>query len=155
MNNKGQSALEYLMTYGWALVVIIIVIAALFAFGIFNPPTGGTCRGLDKLLYKDHTAASGGPVTISMQNGTGSTIDVIALTGIEYGGDFTDVDPEVITVNGVTVNSVGSASTFVVTSPTGVAPSSSGNYSGTIQIAYTNTTTDINHIETATCTGNI
>ena len=26
---KGQSALEYLMTYGWGLVVVAVVIAAL------------------------------------------------------------------------------------------------------------------------------
>jgi len=37
MERKGQSALEYLMTYGWALVTVVIVVAALFAFGIFNP----------------------------------------------------------------------------------------------------------------------
>lgn len=36
MNNKGQSALEFLWYYGWAFVVIIIVVVALFAFGIFD-----------------------------------------------------------------------------------------------------------------------
>jgi hypothetical protein len=29
---KGQAAMEYLMTYGWAVLVIVIVIAALFSF---------------------------------------------------------------------------------------------------------------------------
>ena len=36
---KAQSAMEYLMTYGWAILVIAVVLAALFALGIFN---GGT-----------------------------------------------------------------------------------------------------------------
>ena len=26
VNNKGQSALEYLMTYGWALIVVAVII---------------------------------------------------------------------------------------------------------------------------------
>ena len=36
---KGQTAMEYLMTYGWAILIIIIVAAALFALGVFNPGT--------------------------------------------------------------------------------------------------------------------
>lgn len=33
---RGQSAMEYLTTYGWAILIIAIVLAALFALGIFN-----------------------------------------------------------------------------------------------------------------------
>lgn len=161
MNNKGQSALEYLMTYGWALVVIIIVIAALFAFGIFNPPTGGTCRGLDKLLYKDHTAAQSGASTLSLQNGTGSTINDLAIT---FGGDF-NADGIANPAAAATIResdgtdiptpyNVGSAGVFVVSSAD-AGPTTTGNYSGTITIQYTNTSTGLVHSETATCTGNI
>ena len=34
---KGQAAMEYLMTYGWALVALVVVIAAIMATGAFNP----------------------------------------------------------------------------------------------------------------------
>jgi hypothetical protein len=34
---KAQSALEYLTTYGWAILILSVVIAALAALGIFNP----------------------------------------------------------------------------------------------------------------------
>jgi len=34
---KAQSAMEYLMTYGWAILIISIVLAALFQLGVFNP----------------------------------------------------------------------------------------------------------------------
>ncbi|MBN2122138.1 hypothetical protein JW721_03715 [Candidatus Micrarchaeota archaeon] len=34
---KGQAVMEYLMTYGWALVALILVIGALLATGAFNP----------------------------------------------------------------------------------------------------------------------
>ncbi len=34
---KGQVAVEYLMTYGWAILALLIVIAAIFASGILSP----------------------------------------------------------------------------------------------------------------------
>jgi len=34
---KGQSALEFLTTYGWAFLVILIMIGALSYFGVLNP----------------------------------------------------------------------------------------------------------------------
>jgi len=34
---KAQSAMEYLMTYGWAILIIAVVLGALFQLGVFNP----------------------------------------------------------------------------------------------------------------------
>jgi len=34
---KGQAALEFLMTYGWAILAAIIVIGVLAYFGVFSP----------------------------------------------------------------------------------------------------------------------
>ena len=148
MNKKGQSALEYLMTYGWALVVIVIVIAALFAFGIFNPPAAGTCSGLDKLAYQDH-AINNGVITIVMGNGAGSTI-TIDTANVGFGGDFTGA---VIAADGVTSTGAASGADFNVTT-TATGPTTSGSYSGTITILYTGSS-GIQHTETATCTGSI
>ena len=36
---KSQSAMEYLMTYGWAILIIAVILAALFELGVFNPYT--------------------------------------------------------------------------------------------------------------------
>ncbi|MFT4326449.1 MAG: hypothetical protein ACMXYK_03020 [Candidatus Woesearchaeota archaeon] len=36
MNKKGQAALEFLMTYGWAFLVILVMIGALVYFGVLN-----------------------------------------------------------------------------------------------------------------------
>ncbi|MGC8776749.1 MAG: hypothetical protein ACP5P2_02270, partial [Candidatus Micrarchaeia archaeon] len=35
-HQKAQSAMEYLMTYGWAILIISVVLAALFQLGVFN-----------------------------------------------------------------------------------------------------------------------
>ena len=40
---RAQSAMEYLMTYGWAILVIAIVLAALFELGIFNSVNTTVC----------------------------------------------------------------------------------------------------------------
>ena len=53
---KSQSAMEYLMTYGWAVLAIAIVIIALFQLGVFGGnnltphSTSGACQAV-------HTAA--------------------------------------------------------------------------------------------------
>ena len=36
MNKKGQAAMEYLITYGWAILVIFVIIAVLYS-SIFKP----------------------------------------------------------------------------------------------------------------------
>jgi hypothetical protein len=36
---KAQSALEYLITYGWAILLIVLVITVLFKLGAFSPNT--------------------------------------------------------------------------------------------------------------------
>ena len=37
MMRKGQTALEYLMTYGWAILIVIVVVAALYSLGLTKP----------------------------------------------------------------------------------------------------------------------
>src|SRR3989304_37040 len=35
--SKGQAAMEFLMTYGWAILVVLAAIAALAYFGVLSP----------------------------------------------------------------------------------------------------------------------
>jgi hypothetical protein len=37
MRKKGQAAMEFLMTYGWAILVVLAAIAALAYFGVLSP----------------------------------------------------------------------------------------------------------------------
>lgn len=36
MDKKGQAAMEFLMTYGWAILVVLVAIGALAYFGFFD-----------------------------------------------------------------------------------------------------------------------
>ncbi|MEM5820606.1 MAG: hypothetical protein QW678_03150 [Candidatus Aenigmatarchaeota archaeon] len=37
MKSKAQAALEFLMTYGWAILLVIVVVGALYATGMLKP----------------------------------------------------------------------------------------------------------------------
>ncbi|MCP4646956.1 MAG: hypothetical protein GY852_04365 [bacterium] len=59
-HRKGQAAMEYLMTYGWALLAIVIVIAALIYLNPFRAPElclfqqqGFSCSEPNPQLYVD------------------------------------------------------------------------------------------------------
>lgn len=71
-NKKAQSAMEYLMTYGWAILIVIIVAAALYALGVFNPATfaGRTSTGFTQLGAPSDwdLAASGGVFKLKLAN---------------------------------------------------------------------------------------
>jgi len=41
---KGQSAIEYLSTYGWALLAILVVVGAIMQMGVLNPCSERTPR---------------------------------------------------------------------------------------------------------------
>lgn len=86
MDSKGQSALEYLMTYGWALIVIAIVIGVLIF--VTGSSTGGvTCQSRgQQLVLKEWAVATGvNGVGMVVQNATGGTISSVEAT---TGGDF-------------------------------------------------------------------
>ncbi len=34
---RAQAAVEFLVTYGWALMAVVIIVSLIFALGIFNP----------------------------------------------------------------------------------------------------------------------
>jgi hypothetical protein len=67
MRNKAQTAMEYLMTYGWAILIVIVVVAALFAMGVFKLGPGTKCSPC---------FPSGGDFTFKDQNGDDLVIKV-------------------------------------------------------------------------------
>ncbi|MDD5163018.1 MAG: hypothetical protein PHD95_02305 [Candidatus ainarchaeum sp.] len=88
MNSRGQAALEYLMTYGWALVIIVVVAGILF-FIMSSPSSGVVCSSSDptKMVVKSSNitagTAAGTPVStsvINLQNGTGGAIGSATVT---------------------------------------------------------------------------
>ena len=81
---KSQAAMEFLMTYGWAILVVLAAIAALAYFGVLSPEkflpekclieTGFTC-----ISSKIEAAQS----TIVFSNGYGKSV---VIDSIQIGG---------------------------------------------------------------------
>ncbi|HLC57532.1 MAG TPA: hypothetical protein VJH95_03095 [Candidatus Nanoarchaeia archaeon] len=42
-SKKSQAATEFLMTYGWAILVIMIIVGSLYAMGVFSPSVPNSC----------------------------------------------------------------------------------------------------------------
>ena len=76
---KGQSAMEYLMTYGWALLVVMIVLGVLFYLGVFTPKTTSACTFDAGTTYVG-SKASGGTLQLVLGNGPYSVTDSSAIT---------------------------------------------------------------------------
>ena len=83
-SRKGQAAMEFLMTYGWAILVVLAAIAALAYFGVLSPEkflpekclieTGFTC-----ISSKVEPSQS----TIIFSNGLGRSI---VIDSVQIGG---------------------------------------------------------------------
>jgi len=81
-NRRGQAALEFLMTYGWAILVVLIVIGALAYFGILNPSIllPEKCTLQMGLYCNDHRIdGQAGTITFNFQNGMGKDIIIRSI----------------------------------------------------------------------------
>ena len=80
MNHKEQAGIEYLMTYGWALILIAAVIGAL-VFIVGTPTTTPTFTSTNpgKILLKGGTI-EGTTATAILQNITGGQIQITNIT---------------------------------------------------------------------------
>lgn len=74
-NKKGQAAMEFLMTYGWAILAAVIVIGVLAAFGVFSPSAfiPNSCI-ISAPLGCNAGTAQVADVTIEVRNGAGESI---------------------------------------------------------------------------------
>ncbi len=91
-SRKSQAAMEFLMTYGWAILVVLAAIAALAYFGVLSPEkflpekclmeTGFVC-----ISSKVEPTQS----TIVLQNGYGRTITVDQVSIGSCSKTFADI----------------------------------------------------------------
>ena len=107
---RAQSAMEYLMTYGWAILIIAVVLGALFELGVFSgtffmphvPP--GSC----------HVFRPYGPRTVGSINLEGEcqgALPQYAISEVSYDPAYGCVtNPDAIYVSNVTM-----ANTYNVT----------------------------------------
>ena len=137
-SRKGQAAMEFLMTYGWAILVVLAAIAALAYFGVLSPDKflPEKCilePGLACVAHKVEPAQT----TLVMTNSKGTTIVITSLT---VGSCTSSYNLEMLS---------GTDHTFVLTGCSNGA--AKDKFKGDITIAYTLKDTNL----TKTAYGNI
>ena len=152
---KGQSALEYMMTYGWAILIIVIVAVILYSMGIFNPRASVTATSSGFSPFAASAAVCGsGKLTVAFTVGglpNGATSATIIGASYSSGSGITPA-----TGSNSTHITVSSGSSFnetfsSVTCTSGVGFSASGVVE--YQVVTAAGTTDYNATGTIAGTG--
>jgi uncharacterized protein (UPF0333 family) len=102
-NKRGQAAMEFLMTYGWAIVVVLAAIGALAYFGVLSPgnllPDKTSFKapliGTDASITAN---AAGGVINIPLTNNKGARVEINSVTA---SGDCTANTTEISVQGGV------------------------------------------------------
>jgi len=147
-NKKAQSAMEYLMTYGWAILIVIIVAAALYALGVFNPATftGRQATGFQTIgAPTDWDLKNSGNLTLNLANNKMST----AVTIYEINATISGTTSSYLPVGLV----LGPGASKTETFPTTATLTSGSTYSAKIAILYNSG--GLNHTDTGTVTGTV
>jgi hypothetical protein len=149
----GQAGLDFLMTYGWALVIIVLVIGVLFALGIFNVGSfaGNRVSGFTSVGVAAY-AFQGGDLTVRFVNRVGSQINI---TGIGHSFETSNTTSWVLPSGGPTLPI--SLSSGTATGDLKIANQSGYNandyYSVTVTINYTDLKTNFNYSDSGTISG--
>ncbi len=91
MVNKGQAAMEFLMTYGWALLIVLVAIGVLATMGVFSgSKIAATVCILQPAFACEAVvkADTVGSVAIQLQQGLGTNLDDfrLSLSNMRKGG---------------------------------------------------------------------
>ena len=139
MNRKSQAALEFIMTYGWAILVVLVAIGALAYFGVLSPDRflPRKCTFESGIACLDHKATQNS-LTVSLRNSLGYDLTVDA---IKADSCTAQVPPGVTSVP----NSAKQSYTLVC--------NIAGNkYNGIFNLTFTNTETQVQHTNPAQIT---
>jgi len=127
---KAQAAMEFLMTYGWAILVVLIAIAALAYFGVLNP---------SRYLPSSCTLVPGLSCEDFKVDGTAKTVELVIQNGMGQ-----DLNPITISIAGACVGSApdpdgdglldGEKDTFVIACASDIIGS---KFKEDIKIGYT------------------
>ena len=125
---KSQSALEYLMTYGWAILIIVIVAAVLYSFGIFNPSSSisTTITGFSGLGSPQALCMANGGLRLQLGNNLGQTINVTRINITTNGATQTILPNKTIPPQG----------TYIFYIPNVCSTSAGAKYSFTSSVTY-------------------
>jgi len=89
--------MEFLMTYGWAILVVMIVIAALYGMGVFSPSVPNSCK-LDQPFTCVDVKADKNPVNTITFAISSSGVDGVNNVAVKNGAVSCSAVPDAATV---------------------------------------------------------
>ena len=128
---KGQSTLEYLITYGWAILIIVVIAAILWYFGVFNPSrwAGKQATGFSRFVVDDFVVNTSGGLTLVLGSKEDKRIQNVNVTVLFGNGTVRDWD---------NVSSMGPGSAYTFHIDNATDPGSVGDsYRLSVRILYT------------------
>ena len=134
LSKKSQAALEFLMTYGWAVLVVLVVIGVLAYFGVLSPDRflPSKCTLPSGIACLDHVASSTDlAIGVTLKNSLGYELSSVTVRA----SGCTTADNQGTMRN-------GDQRTFT---PSGCTLTSGQRYSGQLNVTYTNADTGISH----------
>jgi len=130
-NKKGQAALEFLMTYGWAILAAIIVIGALGSYFYFNQSTQSSAL-VNAPFYAEAWSIADDGFELGLQNNGGEEVTITSITITNTAGTIT------CTGTGAALASGATSDFDVKTGATCASALAVGDsFKGSITIAYT------------------
>jgi hypothetical protein len=147
MNKKAQAAMEFLMTYGWAILVVLAAIGALVYFGVLSPdkflPEKCSFPSSSGLGCVDWTATTPGSISVVVKNGAGHDLNGLTLEFIDTTN--TDCQNPSAAIN----LTDGDQKTIVVAcdDPADDRFASGKSFKSDVEISYTNLETNLSHVK--------
>lgn len=92
-DGRGQVALEFLLTYGWAILLITVIALLLWQMGVFNPAgqvRPGSSGFWGVVPFEDFTYNDEGVLMIPISNKVGGRIDITAVNATVEGNKYDD-----------------------------------------------------------------
>ena len=142
---KSQAAMEFLMIYGWAILVVLVAIGALAYFGVLSPdrflpakcqlPAGISCTD-----FKVVASGAEEGVTVFLRNGLG-----FDMTGVNIAiGTCTSPVAQ-------TIKNGGTATFKAIT----CGLTSDTRFSESLNVSYTNAVSGISHVVSGQIIGRV
>jgi hypothetical protein len=134
-NRKSQSALEYMMTYGWAILIIVIVAGVLYSLGIFSPSSSlsSTVTGFSNLGSVAGECTANGVLRIDLGDSTGYPINITSITAKSSTGQISIFKPN----STIDPNPIIQPTSNYIFSVPNVCPATGSRYSLAVTVNYT------------------
>ena len=88
MKKSGQSALDYLLSWGWVLIVIAASLIVLYSLGVFSAPSAPTLISGFPTVSVSAVAANSSLMVLKLSNNFGSPINLsdisVSISGKNY-----------------------------------------------------------------------